>query len=132
MGRSAPFAPSSWHPSLQSVQLNQDCSCVSAGGPTGFSIVELRAFRRHAFPLGGGIRVCQMLDCSSLVAIVGGENFDLANVVGCVPLLRHECLNHLLQVPTLLSDVGRCDVRIISASTKATSTTRHTQARHAH
>ena len=54
-----------------------------------------------------------------LVAIVGGENFDLANVVGCVPLLRHECLNHLLQVPTLLSDVGRCDVRIISASTKA-------------
>ena len=54
-----------------------------------------------------------------LVAIVGGENFDLANVVGCVPLLRHEYLNHLLQVPTLLSDVGRCDVRIISASTKA-------------
>ena len=73
MGRSAACAPSSWHPSLQSVQLNQDCSCVSAGGPAGFSIVELRgAFRRHAFPLGGGIRVCQMLDCSSLVAIVGG------------------------------------------------------------
>ena len=70
--RSAPRAPASWHPGLQSVELNQDCSCVSAGGPHGFNIVELRSFRRHAFPLGGGIRICQMLECSSLVAIVGG------------------------------------------------------------
>jgi autophagy-related protein 18 len=63
-----------WNPNIVSVSLNQDSSCVSTGSQRGFSVCQLSPFHRHIFSMKGGIGVCEMLDCSSLVAVVGGGN----------------------------------------------------------
>ena len=62
-----------WNPQVVSVSLNSDSSCVSTGSQRGFQVCQLSPnFRRHSFSMKGGIGICEMLDCSSLVAIVGG------------------------------------------------------------
>ena len=62
-----------WNPQVVSVSLNDNASCVSTGSQRGFRICQLTpSFKRYPFGLKGGIGICEMLGCSSLVAIVGG------------------------------------------------------------
>ena len=61
-----------WNQNVVCVALNAGSSCVSTGTQRGFRVTQLSPFKHHAFSMTGGIGVCEMLGCSSLVAIVGG------------------------------------------------------------
>jgi autophagy-related protein 18 len=70
--KSRPEKKIKWNPQVVSVSLNSDSSCVSIGSQRGFRVCQLSPFKRHNFNMKGGIGICEMLGCSSLIAIVGG------------------------------------------------------------
>ena len=66
-----------------SFSFNQDVSCVAVGKQNGFTVTTCRPFRRHDFPMGGGVRIVEMLHRSAVVAVVGG---------GKCPAFSQRCL----------------------------------------
>lgn len=54
------------------LNFNQDASCVSAGTVDGFCVFNCEPFTKaHEQSEGGGLGICEMLFCTSLVAVVG-------------------------------------------------------------
>lgn len=54
------------------VRFNSDASCLCAASHSGFSIYSCHPFKRRGEEGGGGIGHAEMLNVTSLVAIVGG------------------------------------------------------------
>jgi hypothetical protein len=54
------------------VDFNQDASCISVGARNGYRIYNCHPFGAAHVSTDGGIGIAEMLECTSLVALVGG------------------------------------------------------------